>query len=105
METLRFGLIGRQDIRVGTGTFEVELADGRIVTLQELSGKSAPSLMTLPSYTLAGLPTDNAAGTAGRAAWVTDDSRDIRLDVGTNWASAEIFNVKNFGAKGDGVAN
>lgn len=36
-ETIRYGLIGRQDIRWGSGTFEVTLADGRVVTLDEVT--------------------------------------------------------------------
>jgi hypothetical protein len=36
-EILRFGLIGAQDIKFGTGTFEVRLADGRTVTLDEVN--------------------------------------------------------------------
>lgn len=35
-ETIRFSLIGREDLRRGTSTFEVTLADGRVVTLNEI---------------------------------------------------------------------
>lgn len=37
METLRYALIGREDIRFGTGQFEVTLADGRKVMLNEVN--------------------------------------------------------------------
>ena len=86
METIRYGLIGAQDIRVGTGTFEVELADGRIVTLNEFSGVTAPNLMILPAYPLASLP-PAAAATAGQLARVTDNIRGIWKYTGTAWVS------------------
>jgi hypothetical protein len=35
-EVLRYALIGKQDIRTGTGTFEVTLGDGRVVILTEV---------------------------------------------------------------------
>jgi len=35
-ETIRFTPIGRSDVRFGTSTFEVTLADGRVVTLSEV---------------------------------------------------------------------
>ena len=45
-----------------------------------------------------------ASGTVGRLSNVSDSSRGVWLDNGTNWTSvsAETFNVKQFGAKGDG---
>jgi hypothetical protein len=36
-ETIRYTPIGRQDIRFGTSTYEVTLADGRVVTLDEVN--------------------------------------------------------------------
>lgn len=36
-ETIRFSLIGAQDVRFGTGTFEVVLADGRVVILEAIN--------------------------------------------------------------------
>lgn len=36
METIRYSQLGREDIRFGTGTLEVRLADGRVVVLQEV---------------------------------------------------------------------
>ena len=35
-EVIRYTPIGKQDIRFGTSTFEVTLADGRVVTLDEV---------------------------------------------------------------------
>ena len=36
METIRYARIGREDVNFGTGTFEVRLADGRVVILSEI---------------------------------------------------------------------
>ena len=56
------------------------------------------------SYTKAGLP---AAGTAGRLARVTDTTRGLWMDQGSQWfgLSGEIVNVKEFGAVGDDTTN
>ena len=41
-ETIRYSLLGAQDIRWGDGTFEVTLADGRVVTLDEVNLSHIP---------------------------------------------------------------
>ena len=48
-----------------------------------------------------------ASGTVGRLSNVSDSSRGVWLDAGSNWASvsAETFSVKQFGAKGDGASD
>ena len=60
--------------------------------------------VVLNSTPQANLP---AAGTVGRLSHVSDASRAVWVDTGSNWASlsAETFNVKQFGARGDGVTN
>ena len=35
-ETIRYGLLGLEDLKVGLGTFEATLADGSVVTLHEV---------------------------------------------------------------------
>ena len=35
-ETIRYGLIGLEDLATGTGSFEVTLADGRVVILSQI---------------------------------------------------------------------
>lgn len=36
METIRYTPIGKQDLKLGSSTFEVTLADGRVVSLDEI---------------------------------------------------------------------
>jgi hypothetical protein len=54
----------------------------------------------IKNYTKATLPT---AGNPGRLGKLTDDTRDLWVDVGTQWVSltGEIINAKAFGAIGD----
>jgi len=99
-ETIRFNRIGKQDLRIGNGTFEVVLADGRVVTLSEID----IAYLISDAYAKANLP---AAGISGRLARVTDDVRGLWMDQGSQWfsLSGEVVNVKEFGAKGDGVTD
>lgn len=55
----------------------------------------------IPSFVYSSLPT---AGTSARLALLTDRDRGLYADTGTQWISltGEAFNVKRFGAKGDG---
>ncbi len=58
--------------------------------------------------TKAALPTPSTSpSTLGRLRYVTDSVRGLWLDTGTAWISAtgEVVNVREFGAKGDGVTN
>ena len=65
METIRYSLIGKQDLKLGTGTFEVQLADGRIIAMDEINvGKLLEQFPIQTSATVALLPTTGiAAGT------------------------------------------
>jgi hypothetical protein len=67
-------------------------------------GSRVVSLDRADSFTKAGLP---AAGSAGRLARVTDDVRGLWMDQGAQWfsLSGEVINVKEYGARGDGVAD
>lgn len=78
-EIIRYTQLGKEDIRFGTGTFEVILADGRKVVLNEVD---VAQLFTLKAYTFANLP---MAGTAGKLARVTDINPGLYYDNGTNW--------------------
>lgn len=42
-ETIRYSLLGAQDVKFGTGTFEVTLADGRVVVLEAVNASHIPS--------------------------------------------------------------
>ena len=61
-------------------------------------------VLNLPSYTKAGLP---AAGTAGRLARVSDDARGVWMDQSIQWfaLNGQVYDVKEFGAKGDDTAD
>jgi len=56
METIRYSPIGKEDCNFGTGTFEVTLADGRVVMLSQIDVgailNSGLSTMTLTGLTL-----------------------------------------------------
>lgn len=56
------------------------------------------------AYAQASLP---AAGTAGRIARVTDEKRGLWMDQGDQWFALnnEVFNVKEFGVRGDGITD
>jgi len=62
------------------------------------------SSFELPEYAKASLPTAEASG---RIARVTDSTRGIWMDQGSQWFALnnEIINVKEFGATGDGVTD
>lgn len=69
-EVIRYSRIGEEDINFGTGTFEVKLADGRVVTLQQVdvgdllsdASKSTRTItldaLTVTTLTVSGVPTD-----------------------------------------------
>src|SRR5438552_3587176 len=81
-----------QDTSQSTGTARVD------------SGTWSVTDVKVESYVKSGLP---AAGRAGRLARVTDGVRGVWMDQGTQWFSltGEVINVKEFGAKGDGVTD
>lgn len=71
-ETIRYARIGKEDINLGTGTFEVRLADGRVVTLQQvdigelLSDASVSTRdITLDSLTVTTLTVSGTATPSG----------------------------------------
>lgn len=58
----------------------------------------------VPSYTRSTLPAPGAPGCLAR---VTDSVRGLWMDQGSQWfsLSGEVANVKEFGAKGDGITD
>lgn len=92
--TIQKGLIGKQDVNGGTGTFSRKGRTGFDVTVNQLSASDLP----LRSYTQANLPTDGSVNLAV----VSDGIRGLWRRVGTTWLSVTgEANVKDFGAKGD----
>ena len=78
-ETLRFALIGKEDLKIGTSSFEVRLGDGRVVTLSEIRLTDFLSALTLGSVLFV-----KAGGVAGEdnANLFYDDANN-RLGIGT----------------------
>lgn len=67
MEILRYSQLGREDIRFGKGTFEARLANGQVVTLQEvdLGAILADSDLSTPALSyLTGSWTPSVGGNA-----------------------------------------
>jgi hypothetical protein len=64
---------------------------------------AAAEELVVPEATRAEL-TDSDSSTAGRIVRLTDDDRSLWLDTGEGWVSlsGEVFNVRAFGATGDG---
>ena len=69
METVRFSLISRQDLKIGTGTFEVVLADGKIETVDEIDIGALLEITPVKTYATTGLlPSPSLAGQLARVA-------------------------------------
>jgi hypothetical protein len=90
-------------LAAGIYDFKYENVGFRSYSKLNIAVEATP-VATLQSYTFAGLP---APGTAGRIVRVTDKSRGVWLDTGTQWVPilGALFNVREFGAKGDGVTD
>lgn len=101
-ETIRYGLIGKQDIKLEprTGKFEVSLGDGRVVLLDAFD----VAYLVSDAYPRASLPGSPAAGQLAR---LTDSVRGLWGYQGGQWGAlnGELANVRDFGAKGDGTTN
>jgi len=62
MEIIRYSLVGKEDLNLGIGTFEIRLADGRVVTLSKIDvgallndATISTQALTLATLTLTGL--------------------------------------------------
>lgn len=77
--------------------------DGNPTMMQTPTGM-VTSIAQLTESTIAALP---AAGAAGLLRKVTDGARGVWMDTGTQWEaiSGGWANVRDFGAKGDGVTD
>lgn len=78
-EVVRFSQLGKQDLKIGTGTFEVRLGDGRVVTLDEIRLTDFLSVLTVGSVLFV-----KAGGVAGEdnSNLFWDDTNN-RLGIGT----------------------
>ena len=92
METIKFSPIGKQDLRIGNGKFEVTLADGSTVLLDDVD----IGYLSGDSFTEANLPPPTGSGKLAR---VTNNARGLWMD-GPNSAwyqlTNETVNVLNF---------
>ena len=112
-ETIRYSLIGKQDIRFGKGTFEITLADGSVVLLKEVNvgkiaadtGLSDPIPATNVddfSATVAQMQTTTDPGGVGTESLPTDLEGEIRrlrfainrLAATAQWYGAAIANME-----------
>lgn len=74
------------------------------ITLGAIGVEVFSSCTPVPNYTQGTLP---APGVSGCLARVTDSVRGLWMDQGSQWfsLSGEVVNVKEFGAKGDGMTD
>lgn len=90
METISYSRIGREDLQIGRNQFEVTLANGQIVTLNEVDlGYILANLTGYKTYaTTSVLPTVDLVN-PGRIARVSADGK-IYVDNGTAWVAIAI---------------
>lgn len=78
-ETIRYGLIGLEDLAIGTGTYEVVLADGRVAVLTQID-----LARILTGLTAGSVPYVSSAG------YLTEDATNLTWD-----ATNAILSVKS----------
>ena len=85
METVRISLIGKKDLAIGTGSFEIVLADGKTVQVDEIDIGALLELTPVKTYATTALLPDPSL--AGQLARVTADGF-LYMSNGTTWSSA-----------------
>lgn len=99
MENFIFDQIVKEDINIGQGTASTPLPNGTVATVNKVNLTDFPAA----AYAYASLP---APSTAGRIARVTNTTRGLWTDSGTQWIKNFPFvNVRDFGALGNGVTD
>jgi len=84
METVRFSRIGKEDLVLGSGTFQVTLANGQVVSIQKLDiGYFYDNVSTV-----ADLPSSAPTGTLRR---VTDGTGLLYIYDGSSWVPMANF--------------
>lgn len=81
-ETIRFSLLGASDVKFGTGTFEVTLADGRVVVLEAINASHVPGLTV--NETVDATMSDVYRGRRGLAQLI-DFDQDDATTTGLTW--------------------
>lgn len=81
-ETIRYGLIGKEDLALGTSTFEVVLADGRVAVLTQVNLTEIPSGLTAGS-----VPFVDEDGN------LSEDNTNLTWTVGTTTFSAKSIQI------------
>lgn len=83
-ETIRYARIGKEDLHLGTGTFEVRLADGRVVVLQQVDIGTILSDASLSNRTVT---LDTLTVTTLNVAVIGPPTSSLRLPEKTDPAS------------------
>lgn len=101
-ETIRYGLIGKEDLKLEprTGRFETILPDGRAVVLNALD----IAYLIADSALAASFP---PAQIAGRLMRRTNGQRGLWMDTASYWFSLQqqVCNIQEFGADPSGAAD
>lgn len=97
---------GQWFLYAANGIYDIKFSGGGIAAPFTLGGISiGAGGGGVPSYAFASLPTSKVQN-AGNLARVTDDQRGLWMDSGTQWVKQlPYINVRDFGAKGDGVTD
>jgi hypothetical protein len=89
------------------GVYDVRISGGTPAVVPYTLGAITLSSPAVLSSTKSALPASGTPALAGRLARVTDNSRGLWMDTGVQWfaLSGETFNVKEFGAVGNGTTD
>ena len=87
-ELVKYSKIGVQDLNNGTGTFEVTLADGRVVTMDQVSLNALNALFPLTVTATGGLTARILPNHLGARITVTDFGNETSMPLGV--VSAQV---------------
>lgn len=101
METVRFSLIAKEDLALGTSTFEVTLADGRVVQLSQIDlGKLLETYPPKSYATVSALPTAPTSGAIARVV----SPEDYYYFGASGWTSMSSAGVAQMASKVGNIA-
>jgi len=99
-EVIRYSLIGASDIKFGTGTFEVVLADGRVVILEAINASHIPGDSVDETVDATQLDVSRARrGLTG----LFDFDQDDDTTTGLTWGYTNGMNADGTGAEAAGT--